>query len=287
MFVRQLLGSMMLSKLDLEKIANNIRIQCLKMTSNGGSSHIGSCLSCVDILTFLYGNFLNTNPSNYSMLSRDVFIMSKGHAGAAVYATLAQFGFIDVDDLELHYSNGSFMSGHVSHIGIKGVEFSTGSLGHGLGVAAGVALSQTLSGNLSSKAVCLMSDGELDEGSNWETFMFASHFKLKNLIAFIDRNRLQSLDDTEKTIGLEPLNLKFEAFGWKVVEVDGHNFDELGNVFSCENYSDKPLAVICNTTKGKGVSFMENSVLWHYRSANEEELELAVKELATKEHVSE
>ena len=266
-------------KNSLEVAANNIRVNCLKMTSKGGSSHIGSCLSCVDILTFLYSSFLNIKPNTTASVDRDIFIMSKGHAGAAVYATLAEFGFIDRDMLGMHYMDGSLMSGHVSHYGLNGVEFSTGSLGHGLGVAAGSAFSQKYLDKNKAKTVCLLSDGELDEGSNWEAFLFSAHYKLDNLIAFVDRNRLQSLEDTETTIALDPLDEKLRSFGWKVIEIDGHNFSEFRALKDKITNANQPTCVVCNTIKGKGISFMENSVLWHYRSAQGDEFNNALKEL--------
>ena len=249
------------------------------MTSDGGSSHIGSCFSCVDILTYLYSNFLDVKPNTTNSENRDVFIMSKGHAGAAVYATLAEFGFLNKNMLDMHYKNGSLMSGHVSHHGLNGVEFSTGSLGHGLGVAAGSAYSQKYLDKNGAKTVCLLSDGELNEGSIWEAFLFAAHQKLNNLIAFVDRNRLQSLEDTETTLALEPLTQKFQAFNWNVIEINGHDFHDLKTLKSRANDAYRPTCVVCNTVKGKGVSFMENSVLWHYRSATGIEFQTAMNEL--------
>jgi len=261
----------------IKKLANNIRKHAVNMTSTGGSSHIGSILSIADILAVLYGSVLNYKADNPKWQSRDRFILSKGHAGAGVYAALAESGFMSVDKLKTHYKNGSDLSGHVSHKGIPGVEFSTGSLGHGLPVAAGMALAAKINEDEHTVYV-LMSDGECDEGSNWEAALFAPHHKLDNLIVIIDRNKLQSIHSTEETLGLEPFVDKWQAFGWNVVDVDGHDHEQL--ISACNSKMvGKPLCIMANTTKGKGISFMENQVLWHYRSPQGKEYEAAIKEL--------
>jgi len=262
-----------------KQLANNIRKHAVTMTSLGGSSHIGSILSIADILAVLYGSILQVKAEEPRWIDRDRFILSKGHAGAGVYAALAESGFISVDKLKTHYQDGSDLSGHVSHKGIPGVEFSTGSLGHGLPVATGMALAAKINKN-KHRVVVLMSDGECDEGSNWEAILFAAHHKLNNLVAIIDRNRLQSIHSTEDTLSLEPFPDKWKSFGWEVVEVDGHNHEEIFN--ACSNINtpqNKPLCVIANTTKGKNVSFMENNVLWHYRSPQGDEYKAAILEL--------
>lgn len=261
-----------------ETLAKKVRSHCLEMTSSGGSSHIGACLSIVDILAVLYAEVLEKDPKNPELSTRDRFILSKGHAGAAVYATLAESGYFSTERLSAHYQNGSDLSGHVSHKGIPGVELSTGSLGHGLSVAAGMALGAKRD-DQHHKVVCLMSDGECDEGSNWEAILFAAHHQLNNLIAVIDYNKIQSLDSVANTLGLEPFVDKWTSFGWHVNEVDGHNHDALKEAFKALD-ANKPTCIIAHTTKGKGVSFMENSVLWHYRTARGEELLAARKELA-------
>jgi len=268
---------------DTEILANKIRLHTLDMTHLGRSSHIGSILSIADIMAVLYGEVLNIDSENPKMDTRDRFILSKGHAGACVYATLAERGFFPIEDLKLHYSNGSNLSGHVSHKGIPGVELSTGSLGHGLSVSTGMALSAKLK-NKSHRMFVLMSDGECDEGSNWEAILFASHHKLDNLVAIVDHNKLQSIHSTDETLSLDPFADKWKAFGWDVFEVDGHNNIELKAALQ-ENRksSEKPLCIIAHTTKGKGVSFMENSVLWHYRSPQGEEYEAAKNELLSSE----
>ena len=262
-----------------KQLANNIRKHAVTMTSLGGSSHIGSILSIADILAVLYGSILQVKAEEPRWIDRDRFILSKGHAGAGVYAALAESGFISVDKLKTHYQDGSDLSGHVSHKGIPGVEFSTGSLGHGLPVATGMALAAKINKN-KHRVVLLMSDGECDEGSNWEAILFAAHHKLNNLVAIIDRNRLQSIHSTEDTLSLEPFPDKWKSFGWEVVEVDGHNHEEISK--ACNNIEipqNKPLCVIANTTKGKNVSFMENNVLWHYRSPQGDEYKAAMAEL--------
>jgi transketolase len=213
------------------------------------------------------------------MPNRDRFILSKGHAGATIYAALAEKGFFPIEKLATHYQDGSDLSGHVSHKGIPGVEISTGSLGHGLPVGVGMAYAGKLK-NASYRVYVLLSDGECDEGSNWEAILFSAHHKLNNLTAIIDYNKIQSLDLVSVTLGLEPFRQKWESFGWAVYEVDGHDIDGLINVFKTSNKEkDKPVCVIAHTTKGKGVSFMENSVLWHYRSPQGAEYEQALVEL--------
>jgi transketolase len=262
-----------------ELLAAYVRRDIVEMTHRGGSSHVGSGLSIADILAVLYGDTLNIDPMMPEHKDRDRFILSKGHAGAAVYAVLAETGFFDTERLKDHYQNGSVLSGHVSHKGVPGVEFSTGSLGHGLSVAAGMAKAAKLR-HKKHKVFALLSDGECDEGSNWEAILFSSHHRLNNLVAIIDYNKLQSLDTTEATLGLEPFTDKFEAFGWNTLEVDGHDHIALKKALEIADLEEiRPTVLICHTTKGKGVSFMENSVLWHYRSPQGEEYQAARLEL--------
>jgi transketolase len=249
------------------------------MVNKGGSSHIGSVLSIVDILAVLYGRVMKYRSSEPKWVDRDRFILSKGHAGAGVYATLAECGFFNTAELDKHYQDGSIFSGHVSHKGIPGVELSTGSLGHGLPVASGMALAAKID-KKSHKIFVVMSDGELDEGSNWEAFIFAAHHELSNLTAIIDRNKLQSMRTTEETLSLEPLRDKLIAFGWNVIEVDGHNHNELFSAIDSD--TKKPKVIIANTIKGKGVSFMENEIAWHYRTPSGELFDQAMKDLGEK-----
>lgn len=264
---------------DLTALGNRIRKHALRMTSQGNSSHVGAVFSMADILAVLYGKVLNVDPKNPQWAERDRFILSKGHAGAGVYAALAESGFFSTEMLEGHYINGSKLSGHVSHKGIPGVELSTGSLGHGLGVGCGMAYGAKLDAHGWSTVV-LLSDGECDEGSNWEAILFAGHHQLDNLIAIIDFNKIQSLAPVEQTLKLEPFAEKWTAFGWEVFECDGHDTEALVKTFEeMDASSGKPKVLLAHTTKGKGVSFMENTVLWHYRTAKGEEFAAAMMEL--------
>ena len=263
---------------EIKNFSNRVKKNILEMafTAGASSSHFGGALSIVDIVSVLFGHRMKLNDDpNWD--DRDRFILSKGHAGAGVYATLAESGFIPVKKLRTHYQDGSDLSGHVSHKGIPGVEFSTGSLGHGLPVAAGMALAAKIN-KVKHNIYVLMSDGECDEGSNWEAALFAPHHKLDNLVVIIDRNKLQSIHSTENTLNLEPFVDKWQAFGWNVVNIDGHNHQKL--LDACGSMvSGKPLCIIANTIKGKGVSFMENNNLWHYRSPKGKEYDAAMQEL--------
>lgn len=264
------------------KLAQAIRRHAVEMTHLGNSSHIGSILSMADIIAVLYGAILNLRPDEPRWPKRDRFILSKGHAGAGVYAALAEKGFFSTERLAEHYSNGSIFSGHVSHKGVPGVEFSTGSLGHGLGVATGMALAAKLDA-CEHRVFAVLSDGECDEGSNWEAILFAAHHSLDNLIAVVDYNKLQSLATCQETLGLEPFADKWRSFGWAVLEVDGHDHSALLDAFAALPFvPGKPSVVIAHTIKGKGVSFMENQVLWHYRSPQGDEYHAAIKELESK-----
>lgn len=262
-----------------EELAHKIRRSVVRMTHLGKSSHVGSALSMTDIIAVLYSEILDVDPNDTKKTDRDRFLLSKGHAGAAVYAALAHSGFMSIDTLDEHYQNGSILSGHVSHKGVPGVEFSTGSLGHGLGVAVGMAKAALLQ-KKTHGIYCLLSDGECDEGSNWEAILFAAHHQLGNLTAIVDYNKIQSLDLVANTIGLEPFLDKWTAFGWQVFEVDGHDHGALRAALAhAPVTSEQPRCVICHTIKGKGVSFMENSVLWHYRTPQGNEYDAAVEEL--------
>ncbi|HET9948280.1 MAG TPA: transketolase [Longimicrobiales bacterium] len=262
------------------ELAKRIRLHCLSMTSRGRTSHIGSCLSIADILAVLYGGgVLRHDPARPRLPDRDRFILSKGHAGAALYATLAERGFFGVERLEAHAQNGSALSGHVSHVGVPGVEISTGSLGHGLSVGTGMALAARRDGRR-HRVFVLLSDGELDEGSTWEPVLFAAHHGLDNLVALVDYNGVQSLAPVRETLELEPLAAKLEAFGWAVRECPGHDHDALREALCSVPFrKGAPSCLVCRTTKGKGVSFMEDQVLWHYRSPQGEELEAALAEV--------
>ncbi len=272
------------ARCDTLALAKRIRLDVIHMTNRGKSSHVGSALSIADIVATLYGAALNVDPQDPTRPDRDRFILSKGHAGAAVYAALAETGFFDVSLLQQHYQNGSIFSGHVSHKGVPGVELSTGALGHGLNVATGMALAAKRGGE-DWRAFALLSDGECDEGSTWEAAMFAAHHKLDNLVAVIDYNKLQSLASVAETLALEPFADKWRAFGWSVTEVDGHDHARLLSVFDRLPFErGKPSVVIAHTTKGKGVSFMENEVAWHYRSPQGAEFDQAIVELEASAH---
>ncbi len=263
---------------DTEALALRLRQHVVRMCNKGGSSHVASCLSVADILAVLYGGVLRVDPANPTWPDRDRFILSKGHAGACVYAALAERGFLEIADLERHYQNGSNLSGHVSHKGVPGVELSTGSLGHGLGIGAGMAMQLRRRGG-KQRVFVLLSDGECDEGSNWEAILFAAHHRLSNLCAIVDYNKLQSLTSVEETIGLEPFEEKWRAFGWHVIRVDGHDHLALKRGFAAAAKAAGPSCIIADTVKGRGVSFMENEVLWHYRSPQGEEFAAAMREL--------
>jgi len=255
-------------KFDIKKIsllAKAIRRNSLLMTARAKSSHIGSIFSIADILAVLYGSILNFNSKKPKDLKRDFFILSKGHAGAGLYVALAEVGFFSKKKLASYYQNGQFLSGHVSHVKVPGVEVSTGSLGHGISIASGIALAKKIE-KKRNRIFVLASDGELDEGSSWEAILFASHFKLNNLILIIDRNYLQSIKSTEKTLALEPLKKKFHAFGWNVEYARGHSYLDLHKKLNKTN-NKKPLCIIAKTIKGKGLPYMENKVAWHYKSA--------------------
>ncbi|MGH7524358.1 MAG: transketolase [Gemmatimonadales bacterium] len=260
-------------------LARRIRIHSLRMTTAAQSSHIASALSIADIVAVLYQGVLRIKPDDPAWNARDRFIISKGHAGVAIYAVLAESGFFPIESLGRYCQDGSPLVGHLAHRGVPGVELSTGSLGHGLSVGAGMAYGAMLDAR-QHRVFVLLSDGECDEGSTWEAILFAGHHHLEKLVAIIDYNRLQSLGSVAATLELEPFAEKWRAFGWTAVEVDGHDHDAIYRALSnAASTSRQPLVVLANTTKGKGVSFMEDSVLWHYRSAQGQEFVRALAEL--------
>ena len=264
--------------IETSQLVKKIKISSLKMTYDAKASHIGSALSISEIIGTLYGSILRYDVNNVLWNDRDRFILSKGHACVAVYAALAEVGFFKKEDLNSYGKDFSVLMNHISHK-VKGVEFSTGSLGHGLPFGVGKALGAKIGKN-SWRTFVLMSDGELDEGSNWEALLFAAHHQLDNLIAIIDYNKLQSLDSVKRTLNLEPLSDKFRSFGWSVREVDGHNINSLkSNLEKTPWEYGKPSVLIAHTIKGKGVSFMENKIEWHYKSPSEYDLRLAIKEI--------
>jgi transketolase len=263
---------------DTVDLARRIRAQALRMVTRAKASHIGSALSVVDIVAVLYGGALKLDPSQPNHPERDRFLLSKGHACVAVYAALAETGFMPRETLASYGQDLSPLMAHISHK-VPGVEFSTGALGHGLSFGTGKALAAKRKG-LGWRTVVLMSDGELGEGSNWEAMMFAAHHDLDRLTAIIDYNKLQSLTSVEKTLRVEPLADKLTAFGWAVRELDGHDHTALADALGSTPWQPgKPQAVIAHTIKGKGVSYMENKVEWHYRSPSPELLAQALAEI--------
>lgn len=267
-----------------EQLAWLIRRHGVEMTHLSGGSHIGSIMSVADIVAVLYTDVLKYRSDDPEWTERDRFILSKGHAGASIYAALAEEGFFPVEELKTHYANGSRLSGHVSHH-IPGVDFSTGSLGHGLSVACGMAYASKKDGDDRHRIFVVLGDGECNEGSVWEAALFANHFRLSNLVAIVDHNRMQSLDFNENTLEIEDFASKWQAFGWNVIEIDGNNHDALKKAFkkAAENMRvepHKPTVIVADTIKGYGVSFMENDILWHYRFPHDGwEYDNAVKEL--------
>lgn len=261
---------------DTIALARRIRRNALEMVHRAKASHIGSALSIVDILAVLYGRVMHLNKSDHTLSTRDRFILSKGHACVALYSTLAEIGVLSGEQLDTYGNDFSWLMNHVSHK-VAGVEFSTGSLGHGLPFGVGKAMaSKSIGANW--RTFVLLSDGEMDEGSNWEALMFAAHHQLSNITAIIDYNNLQSLDTVDNTLGLEPLVAKLQAFGWNVFDIDGHDHDQI--FMSLTSIAPtQPTVVVAHTVKGKGVSFMENKVEWHYKNPNDEQLAQALKEL--------
>jgi len=261
-----------------ELLAKEIRILSLQMVYKAKASHIGGALSMADILAVLYNDVLNIDPLNPKNPDRDRFLLSKGHACTGLYATLALKGFFPVEDLA---SYGSLFLSHTNHL-IPGVEISAGSLGHALSVSCGLSMAAKRK-NAEWKTYCLLSDGELDEGSNWEAILFAPQAKLDNLILIIDYNKIQSLGSVKDVIDLNPLKDKFDAFRWETFEINGHDHLALKNIFlKVRKLNGKPKVIIANTIKGKGISFMENRLLWHYKSPSQEQLDLAINELNEK-----
>ena len=258
--------------------ARRIRVLALKMVARARASHIGAALSIADLLAVLYGRTMRHDPSNADWAHRDRLLLSKGHACVAVYAALADAGYFPIADLNTYGADGSPLMNHISHK-VTGVEFSTGSLGHGLPFATGKALAARRRG-ADWRTFVILGDGEMAEGSNWEAMMFASHHGLDNLVAIVDANNLQSLTTVAETLALEPLAAKAEAFGWAVRDIDGHDHTAIADALDSVAWTPgKPSLLIARTVKGKGVGFMENSVAWHYKSPDAAQLAAALVEL--------
>jgi len=249
------------------------------MTARARSAHVGTSLSMADLLAVLYARVLRVRAEEPDWPGRDRFILSKGHGCAGLYAVLAERGFFPLSWLDGFYANGSRLTGHVSHAGVPGVEVSTGSLGHGFPVACGMALAFHRV-KAPGRVFALLSDGECDEGSVWEAALFAGHHGLDNLTVIVDYNKIQSLGRVEEILRLEPFAEKWRAFGWSSLEIDGHDLAQIDEVLGRLPFErGRPSCVIAHTVKGRGVSFMENRLLWHYRAPDPEELRVALVEL--------
>jgi len=267
---------------ELTAFARLIRRDVLRMIYRARSSHIGSCFSMAELLAVLYGQILRVDPQRPNWPNRDRFILSKGHACAALYAVLAEKGFFPQEWLDDFYQDGSNLPGHATHT-VPGIEVSTGSLGHGLSIACGMAIAGKNAATR-FRVFALLSDGECDEGSVWEAVLFAGHHRLDNLVAMIDYNKIQSLGGVREILDLSPLPEKWRACRWSVREVDGHNVGEIEHSLSQVPFeAGAPSCLIAHTIKGKGVTFMENRLLWHYRPPDHQEFENAFAELAARE----
>jgi transketolase len=260
-------------------LARKIRRHVLEMTHRSKASHVGTSLSMADLLAVLYGGVLRVDPSNLGWPGRDRFVLSKGHGCAGLYAVLAERGFFPVGRLAEFYQDGTTLAGHVTHSGVPGVEVSTGALGHGLSIACGMALAGRRD-QRRFRVFALLSDGECDEGATWEAALLAAHHRLDGLVAIVDYNKTQSLGAVKDVLDLDPLAAKWEAFGWAAREIDGHDVDEIARALSeIPLRPGRPTCVVAHTVKGKGVSFMENQLLWHYRAPDETEVVRALAEL--------
>jgi transketolase len=260
-------------------LATRIRRHVLQMTHRARASHVGTSLSMADLLAVLYGGIVRVDPSNLTSPNRDRFVLSKGHGCAGLYAALAERGFFPATRLAEFYQDGTSMAGHVTHTDVPGVEVSTGALGHGLSIACGMALAGRRD-RRPYRVFALLSDGECDEGATWEAALFAAHHRLDALVAIVDYNKMQSLGTVDAVLGLEPLARKWDAFGWSVREIDGHDVTDIHRTLTAIPFApDRPSCVVAHTVKGKGVSFMENQLLWHYRPPDAAELARALAEL--------
>ena len=267
------------TKLELQKQATNVRIGIIKGIHAAKAGHPGGSLSCTDILTYLYFKEMNIDPKNPKMESRDRFVLSKGHAAPALYSVLAHRGFFPAQELITLRKYDSRLQGHPDMKNIPGVDMSSGSLGQGISAAAGMALS---SKHFESgfRVYTVLGDGEIEEGQVWEAAMFAANKKLDNLVAFVDCNNLQIDGSCEEVNSPYPVDKKFDAFGWNVINIDGHDFDQIEAALNeAKQVKGKPTAIIAKTVKGKGVSFMENAVNWHGSAPNDEQAKIALDEL--------
>lgn len=261
-----------------EELAVKIRINAIHMVHHAHASHIGGILSCADIVAVLYNDIANVFPTKPNDPGRDRVILSKGHNGVAIYAVLAELGFFPKEILKTYGDNGSIFSCHISHHDVPGVEISTGSLGQGVGVACGMALDAKLK-QKKHQVYAIIGDGECDEGAVWEMALFAAHQRLDNFTVIIDRNKMQAMGFCNEVLDTYSLSEKWKAFGWTVIDVsDGNDHDQLREAFN-QPFRGKPRVIIANTVKGKGISFMENELLWHYRDPQGNDYVQALKEL--------
>ncbi|MGD0016402.1 MAG: transketolase [Verrucomicrobiia bacterium] len=264
---------------DVRRLAATIRAHALRMVHRANASHIGTCLSMADLLAVLYGKILRLDPARPDWPERDRFILSKGHGAAILYAVLAERGFFPVQWLDAYCQDGTVLGGHVMRDGVPGVEAATGSLGHGLPLGCGMALAGHRTAK-SYRVFVLLSDGECDEGSTWEAALFAPHHRLDNLVAIVDYNKIQSFGSVKEVLNLDPFAEKWRAFGWAVREIDGHDCAQIEATLQAVPLTpNKPTVIIAHTIKGKGVSFMENMLAWHYHSPNKEQLAQALAEV--------
>ncbi|MGQ0591422.1 MAG: transketolase [Gammaproteobacteria bacterium] len=264
--------------LDSRELARRVRAHALRMVHRANASHIGTCLSMADILAVLYARVLKVDPAKPLWHGRDRFVLSKGHGAAALYAVLAESGFFAVKELENFCQDGTHFAGHVSHH-VPGVDFSTGSLGHGLAIGCGIALGGKRE-IPASRAFVILSDGECDEGSIWEAALFAPQHALDNLVAIVDYNKIQSFGRIAEVLDLEPFADKWRAFRWSVREVDGHDHEAIGAALSSLPFErNRPSLLLAHTVKGKGVSFMEDQLAWHYKSPDADQLIAALREI--------
>jgi len=262
----------------LEKTINSLRYQLAKMSHEGKAPHLGSSLSCLDLIYALYKSYLKIDPKDPNSIHRDRFILSKGHAISALYVVLANMGFFKESLLDTYNKDASSLPEHPSPRCIAGIECATGSLGHGLSIGSGLALSAKIKQE-NFKAVVLLSDGELNEGSVWEASLFAAKQNLGNLLAIVDFNKWQATGRSKEVMQLDPLVDKWQSFGWDVYEIDGHDYAEIDDTLAKITFEDKPSMVIANTIKGKGISFMEDDNNWHYRIPSTEDIEKIKEEL--------
>ena len=267
-----------LTKKELQKIANNVRIGIIEGVHSAKAGHPGGSLSCTDILTYLYFKEMNIDPKEPKKADRDRLVLSKGHAAPALYSVLANRGYFDVEELKTLRKTDSRLQGHPDMKHIPGVDMSSGSLGQGISAAVGMALSAKHFGD-DFRVFTILGDGECEEGQVWEAAMFAANKGLNNLVAFVDFNNLQIDGSCDEVNSPTPIDKKFEAFNWNVTVIDGHDFDAIEGALALARESDKPFCIVAKTVKGKGVSYMENNCGWHGKAPNDEEYEIAIADL--------